>query len=94
MGASIRRAPGGRLNAINMPVRDLIQFSYQVRPFQIEGIPDWATSTRYDITAKAAEDIPPTAPGSGPAPEMLMLRSLLADRFKLVARSFPLSRGR
>lgn len=86
MGASIRRQPGGRLNAVNMPLRDLVQFAFQVRPFQIEGVPGWAVTTRYDIVAKAAEDIPPTMPGGAPAPEMLMLRSLLAERFKLVAR--------
>ena len=86
MGARIQRQPGGRLNAVNMPLRDLIQFAYQVRPFQIDGVPDWARTTRYDITAKAETDLSLTPPGSGPAPEMLMLRSLLMDRFKLKVR--------
>jgi bla regulator protein blaR1 len=83
MGARIQRQPGGRMNAVNMPLRDLIQFAYQVRPFQIDGAPEWTRTTRYDITAKAEIDLPLTPPGSGPAPEMLMLRSLLADSFKL-----------
>jgi uncharacterized protein (TIGR03435 family) len=84
LGAQIRRQPGGRLNATNFPLRGLIQFAYQVRPFEVEGAPDWAGTTRYDIAAKAASDLPLTPPGSV-APEMLMMRTLLEDRFKLAA---------
>ena len=84
MGARIQRQPGGRFNAINMPLRDLIMFSYQVRPFQIEGAPDWIGPARYDIVAKAESEFPLTGPGGPPPPDMLMLRTLLADRFKLV----------
>lgn len=81
-GSRIQRQPGGRLNALNMPLRALIQFAYQVRPFQVEGAPDWTASTRYDIVARAEGDLPLTPPGAV-AQEMLMLRSLLAQRFKL-----------
>ena len=84
MGARIQRQPGGRFNAINMPLRDLIMFSYQVRPFQIEGAPDWIGPARYDIVAKAESEFPLAPPGGAPPPDMLMLRTLLADRFKLV----------
>jgi uncharacterized protein (TIGR03435 family) len=85
MGARLQRQPGGRVNAVNMPLRDLIQFAYQVRPFQIEGAPAWAATARYDIIAKAEGDLPfgPPVPGGQPPAEMLMLRTLLADRFKL-----------
>lgn len=86
IGSFIRRQPGGRFNATNMPLRTLIQFAYQVRPFQVEGAPDWTASTRYDIAARAEGDLPLTPPGTV-AQEMLMLRSLLADRFKLAVRS-------
>jgi uncharacterized protein (TIGR03435 family) len=84
-GQFIRRLPGGSFNASNMPLRTLIQFAYQLRPFQIEGAPDWVANTRYDIAAKAGRDLPMTPPGA-PSEEMLMLRSLLADRFKLRVR--------
>src|SRR5688500_12758861 len=84
MGARVQRQPGGRFNAINMPLRDLIMFSYQVRPFQIEGAPDWIGPARYDIVAKAESEFPLAPPGGAPPPDMLMLRTLLADRFKLV----------
>ena len=84
MGARVQRQPGGRFNAINMPLRDLIMFSYQVRPFQIEGAPDWIGPARYDIVARAESEFPLSPPGGPPPPDMLMLRTLLADRFKLV----------
>ena len=82
----IRRQPGGRFNVTNMNLRELIRFAYQVQPYQIEGVPDWAGSTSYDIVARAESDPPPAAPGSGPDQMTLMLRTLLAYRFKLGIR--------
>ena len=80
--------PGGRFTATNIPVRDLISLAYgQPQPlpnFQIIGGPGWIASDRFDITAKAEGDLPPEAIGP-PTQMFLMLRSLLADRFKLVA---------
>jgi uncharacterized protein (TIGR03435 family) len=80
----IRRQPGGRFNAQNMTARTLITFAYQLQGFQLEGGPGWLTSDRWDIVAKAEGDPPPVPPGGPPDPLMLMLRSLLAERFKLV----------
>src|SRR5688572_2852510 len=75
--------PGGRFEAINMPLVQLIQNAYQVRDFQIIGGPAWM-SDRFDVIAKAETEFPPTAPGAiGALP--LMLQSLLAERFQLVA---------
>jgi uncharacterized protein (TIGR03435 family) len=80
--------PGGRFTATNIPVRDLISIAYgQPQPlanFQIIGGPGWIASDRFDISAKAEGDLPPGAAGP-PTQMFLMLRSLLADRFKLVA---------
>jgi uncharacterized protein (TIGR03435 family) len=75
---SRRLMPGGT-QFINVPARQLIQGAYGMQPFQVIGGPDWITSDRFDITAKAE---------GAPSPEQmnLMLRSLLADRFKLVVR--------
>jgi uncharacterized protein (TIGR03435 family) len=70
--------PGG-MTFVNAPLRQLIIAAYGVQPFQIIGGPAWMTSDRFDIAAKA-EGTPP------PEQMNLMLRSLLADRFKLVAR--------
>jgi uncharacterized protein (TIGR03435 family) len=73
-------APGGRLNMTNVPVRNLIVRAYGVQPYQIVGGPDWIGADRFDIVAKAAS--------ADATPEQInaMIRSLLADRFKLVAR--------
>jgi uncharacterized protein (TIGR03435 family) len=75
--------PGGRFTAENVPLRQLLQFAFQVQPFQVEGVPGWGTSERYDITAKAEGDIPATAPGQA-GPIQYMMRALLRDRFGLV----------
>jgi uncharacterized protein (TIGR03435 family) len=69
--------PGGRFNAINVPLRQLIQFAYGIRASQLEG-PGWIDDARFDITATG---------GAMPAgPIAMMLRTLLADRFGLVGR--------
>lgn len=81
-GSFIRRQPGGRFNATNMPLRQLIVFAYQIRPFQLEGGAS-LLDERYDIVAKAEGDPPQVLPGTGPDQLMLMLRALLAERFKL-----------
>jgi uncharacterized protein (TIGR03435 family) len=75
-------APGGRFTATNVPLRQLIQLAYQIQPFQIVGGPNWIASDRFDIVAKAAGDMPPSAPGVV-GPMQLMMRTLLGDRFKL-----------
>jgi uncharacterized protein (TIGR03435 family) len=75
-------APGGRFTATNVPLRQLIQLAYQIQPFQIVGGPNWIASDRFDIVAKAAGDVPPPTPGVA-GPMQLMMRTLMADRFKL-----------
>lgn len=82
-GGSLRRQPGGRVNAINMPLRRLIGFAYQVPQFLLVGGPDWAASERFDIAARLDGDPPVTAPGSSSDPLILAMRALLADRFHL-----------
>lgn len=81
--------PGGRFTATNVPVVQLIRFAYGLQPFQIVGGPSWANSDRFDITAKAEGDVAPAPLGAGgpPGPMQLMVRALLADRFKLVVHT-------
>lgn len=68
----------GSYNASNVALKSVIANAYEVRIFQIEGGPDWLTAERFDIMARGREGTPdhlrPT-----------MLRTLLAERFKLVA---------
>jgi uncharacterized protein (TIGR03435 family) len=70
--------PGGRFVAVNIPLRMLIRSAYQLQEDQIIGGPKWLATDRFDIEARAAD-----MPGA-PGPQLLvMLQSLLADRFKL-----------
>ena len=83
---AIRRAPGGRFDTVNSPVRMLITFAYQIQAFQLIDAPDWVNEERYNIIAKMEGDPPAIIPGSGADHMMLAMRSLLADRFKLAVR--------
>ena len=70
----------GGLTATNMPLRLLVRMAYGVQDFQIVGGPSWQMSSKFDITAKAAE-------GTTTSTEDLLplVKGLLADRFKLKA---------
>jgi uncharacterized protein (TIGR03435 family) len=72
--------PGGRFTATNTTLRLLIRNAYRVQDFQISGGPNWVNSEHFDIQAKAE---------GNPSPDefSVMMRALLADRFKLVVRN-------
>jgi uncharacterized protein (TIGR03435 family) len=81
--------PGGRFTATNVPLRMLIRNAYQLQDSQLVGGPDWITNERYDISAKAEDGVVsgPQPPMGQPGPIQLMLRALLAERFKLVVHN-------
>jgi uncharacterized protein (TIGR03435 family) len=71
---NIQTSPGS-LNMRNVTLRSATRWAYHVMDYQVSG-PDWMNFERYDIVAKAA----------GPVSEdelRVMLRALLAERFKL-----------
>ena len=72
------RPVGGRFTATNIPLRLLVRMAYEVQDFQIDGGPSWQMSQRFDISAKAEDGFK-----GGQAEMMPMLKTLLADRFKL-----------
>jgi uncharacterized protein (TIGR03435 family) len=84
--------PGGRFTATNVTLRLLIRNAYQLQDFQITGGPSWIADEHFDIVAKAE-----TGDGIGdpfraeqtgqPSRGQLMIRALLADRFKLVVHN-------
>jgi uncharacterized protein (TIGR03435 family) len=86
-GGSIGTEPGGRFRAVNADLRSMITAIYRTGPrlfaSQILGLPDWASTEHWDITAKVTEDL------AGQSPQELfrkmpaMVQSLLEDRFKL-----------
>jgi uncharacterized protein (TIGR03435 family) len=82
-GSSFRMQPNGDFMAVNQPVRVLLNIGYEMPLYLVEGMPDWFTSERYDVTAKA-----PAGLKMEPFGEMRgrLLRSLLEDRFRLKAR--------
>jgi uncharacterized protein (TIGR03435 family) len=73
--------PGGRYIGQNMSLRLLIKTGYGVHDSQIIGGPSWIDSDRWDINAKA-EGYKDATTFRDQA--RLMVRPLLADRFKLV----------
>jgi uncharacterized protein (TIGR03435 family) len=75
--------PGGRFTVTNMPLRTLIMNAYQLQSSQLIGAPDWIATERFDIVAKMAEDTNSVQGAARPGDTRLMLRSLLAERFRL-----------
>ncbi len=72
-------APTGRLTAINVPLRFFIRRAFELPDARIVGGPAWLETERFDIVA--------TLPADADSDMMRrMMQTLLADRFKLVAR--------
>jgi uncharacterized protein (TIGR03435 family) len=78
---------GGRVVIRNLPLRTIISWAYQleVDDDRLIGLPGWTRTEKFDIAAKAPEGVQvggllrigPAAPG------LLMMRTLLAERFQL-----------
>jgi uncharacterized protein (TIGR03435 family) len=67
----------GRVDIGYVSLRDLVMQAYEVKPFQVTA-PDWMAMQRYDILAKMPE-------GATKEQVPAMLRTMLEERFKLVA---------
>ena len=72
-------SPPGRFVAVNVDAVTLIQNAYPYQRFRIVGAPSWALSERFDVTAVGAD-------GQTVEQSQLRVRSLLAERFNLVAQ--------
>jgi uncharacterized protein (TIGR03435 family) len=66
-----------RYAATNAPFAALLRAAFRLQGSQLAGLPEWASSVRYDIVAKAPEG-PPTIDR-----QLAMLRNLFIDRFGL-----------
>ena len=84
MGA--QQEAGGRFLATNLSLRDLIEFAYKVRTFQVIGGPSWLATDRFDIAAKAEQELPPWNMTDAVGATERMLQTLLAERFELTVR--------
>jgi uncharacterized protein (TIGR03435 family) len=71
-----RVSPGGRITFVNESLRAIVRDAYGL---DVIGGPAWIDADRWDIAATAPS-------GQSDPPTQLMMQTLLADRFKLVAR--------
>jgi uncharacterized protein (TIGR03435 family) len=71
--------PPGRFRKTNATLRDLVALAFAVQDYQISGGPEWSRSDRYDVEGKAETNVARDQ-------ILLMIQTLLADRFKLKAR--------
>ncbi len=69
-------AQNGRLTAINQTLRDLIRSAYSLRDDQVVGGPKWISDVRYDVVAKASDNV-------NARDLWLMVQPLLVEQFKL-----------
>jgi uncharacterized protein (TIGR03435 family) len=72
--------PGGRMIAANVNIRQVILVAYTIDNLQLVDAPDWTTSERFAIEARTGDSMPTST-------IRLMLRSMLAERFNLVAHT-------
>ena len=75
--------PNGRVNAVNIPLTQIIAIAWDVTPEMLGDVPSWMNSARYDLIARASTDVKPGDPPIDPEMLRLMLRALLIDRFKM-----------
>ena len=75
-GSTFNAQAEGWITATNVTAAMLIRFAYDLPGFQVSGGPDWVYSETFDVTARA--DGNPSL-----ASKRVMLRRLLAERFKL-----------
>jgi uncharacterized protein (TIGR03435 family) len=85
----IYSSPGdGSFRAINVPMKMLLQFAFGLPETRIFGGPEWLSSIKFDVDAKADSIVDArmsTLGGDDARQEkQKMVRALLADRFKLI----------
>src|SRR5688500_4262123 len=52
-GSSLSTQPGARFTATNVTLELIVRNAFDLQPSQLIGLPDWASSARFDIAAKA-----------------------------------------
>jgi uncharacterized protein (TIGR03435 family) len=81
-GGRYMTQPGGRLVAANMSLSFLINRAFDANNSdEVAGMPDWANSERFDVTAKAPAGDASASRLDDALPAMML--ALLKDRFKL-----------
>jgi uncharacterized protein (TIGR03435 family) len=79
----------GQFKAINVPLKMLLQFAFDLPESRILNAPAWVDTTKFDIQAKADSSLDDRMRGlssdQGKVQKRQMLQALLADRFHLKA---------
>ena len=75
-----RTLPGGRISMENQRLRQIIRSAYGSSDLEIIGGPNWIDDERWNIVATAGSNA-----GEGEVPWREMLKTLLMERFKLIA---------
>ncbi len=82
-GEGFRVTPG-RLEATNVTVERLVWTAFGVRSYQIDGLPGWAKTERYDVIAKMGGDEDRGATAAENAKALTArLQTLIQERFQL-----------
>ena len=77
---SRRASSPDRFTNPDTTLRELVEYAYELTPLQVVGGPEWMATRRFAVDAKAT--------GTPTRAEMrLLVRALLADRFKLTAHT-------
>jgi uncharacterized protein (TIGR03435 family) len=81
--------PGGQFIDSRVPLSSMLAIAYGFRnpDMQLEGLPNWAKSQAYSVSAKPAPGFPSLPPAENIEQVRLMLRAMLADRFHLQIHS-------
>jgi uncharacterized protein (TIGR03435 family) len=77
----------GSFIASNVSLKNLMSSAYGIREDLISGLPSWAESARFDITAKVVDPNPSTLKNLTPEQSGAMLRPMLNDRFHVKVHS-------
>ena len=68
----------GKYSFINMPLAAIITTAFNVKDFDLVGLPGWTRTTRYDVIGTYPEGANPQAQ------HLQMIQNVLADRFQLM----------
>jgi uncharacterized protein (TIGR03435 family) len=76
--------PGGQYIDSRTPLSWMIAFAYRPSSYmQLIGLPKWAESQSYSVSAKPLQGFPELSPNENIEKVRLMMRAMLADRFHL-----------
>jgi uncharacterized protein (TIGR03435 family) len=90
-GMRFQIQPSGRVNLGGVTLRFLIEQAWDLSDDMLVGAPKWLDADRFDIIAKTTTSVPVAGQPGGPSVDIdsiwLMMRALLADRFKLATHT-------